>query len=75
MLLVTEHEFVTLDITANAETKLWLSLSAKWCRNLCSGLPSVYQDLSMCLDTPVKKAIVDLPMRLKGDSKHTSDNC
>ena len=30
----------------------------------------VYQYLSMCLDRPVKKAIVDLPMRLKGSSKH-----
>ena len=30
----------------------------------------VYQYLSMCLDRPVKKAIVDLPIRLKGSSKH-----
>ena len=29
----------------------------------------VYQYLSMCLGRPVKKAIVDLPIRLKGSSK------
>ena len=30
----------------------------------------MYQYLSTCLDRPVKKAIVDLPIRLKGSSKH-----
>ena len=30
----------------------------------------VYQYLSLCLDRPVKKAIFDLPIRLKGSSKH-----
>ena len=28
----------------------------------------------MCNDWPVKKAIVDLPIRLKGNSKCTFDN-
>ena len=30
--------------------------------------PSLYQDLTMCHHWPVKKAIVDLPIRLKGNS-------
>ena len=38
-------------------------------QNLCSGPLTVYQDLSTCRDWPVKKAIVDLPIRLKGNSK------
>ena len=29
----------------------------------------MYQDLSMHHDLPVKKAIVDLPIRLRGNSK------
>ena len=49
-----------------------LSASAKQRRNPCSGFPPVYQDLSRHHDWPVKKAIVDLPIRLKGNSKHTS---
>ena len=52
---------------ATDETKLWLSLSAKQCRNPCSGSPPVYQDLSMHHDWPVKKAIVDFSNRLKGN--------
>ena len=34
----------------------------------------VYQDLRKRHDWPLKKAIVDLPIRLKGNSKHTSGN-
>ena len=34
----------------------------------------MYQDLSACHDWPVKKAIVDLLMRLKGNSKCISGN-
>ena len=35
----------------------------------------MYQDLSMCHDRPVKKPlVVDLPIRLKGNSKRTSSN-
>ena len=41
-------------------------------RNPCSRPPSVYLDLSTCNDWRVKKAIVDLPIRLKGNSKRTS---
>ena len=40
----------------------------------CSGAPSVYQDLSTRHDWPVKKAIVDLPIRMKGNSKRISSN-
>ena len=56
------------------ETKLWLRPSAKQCRNPCCGPPLVYQDLSMRHDWPVQKAIVDLPVRLKGNSKLPSGN-
>ena len=48
-----------------------LSPSAKQCRNSCSGPPPEYQDLSAGHDWPVKKAIVNLPVRLKGNSKRT----
>ena len=34
----------------------------------------MYQDLSTCHDWPVKKAIVDLPIRLKGNLKCTFSN-
>ena len=33
----------------------------------------MYQDLSMCHDWPVKKAIVELPIRLKGNLKIVSN--
>jgi len=35
----------------------------------------VYQNLSTHHDWPVKKAIVNLPIRLKGNSRRTSGNC
>ena len=59
---------------ATDETKLWLRPSVKHRRNPCSGSPPVYQDLSTCHDWPVKKAIVDLPIKLKGNLKRTSGN-
>ena len=34
----------------------------------------MYQDLSTRNDWPVKKAVVDLPIRMKGNSKRTSGN-
>ena len=36
--------------------------------------PPEYQDLSTRPDWPVKKAIVDLPIKLKGNSKRISGN-
>ena len=51
-----------------------VSLSAKQRRNPCCGSPPVCQDLSMRHDWPVKNAIVDLPIRVKGNSKHSSGN-
>ena len=59
---------------ATDETKLWLSLSAKQCRNPCCGSPPVYQDLSTRHDWPVKKAIVDFSNRLKRNSKRFCGN-
>ena len=52
---------------ATDETKLWLSPFAKQCQNPCSGYPPVYQDLSTCHDWPIKKDIVYLPIRMKGN--------
>ena len=37
----------------------------------CSGCPLVYQDLKTCHDWPFKKDIVDLPIRMKENLKHT----
>ena len=37
-------------------------------------VPPVYQDLSTCCDWSVEKDIDDLPIRLKGNAKHTSHN-
>ena len=34
----------------------------------------MYQDLSPRPDWPVKKAIVNLPIRMKGNSKYISSN-
>ena len=34
----------------------------------------MYQDLSTCHDWPVKKAIVNFPIKMKGNSKRTSGN-
>ena len=56
------------------ETKLWLSPSAKQRRNRFSGPPPVYQDLSTRHDWTVKKAIIDWPIRMKGNLQHTSGN-
>ena len=47
------------------ETKLWLSPFAKQCQNPCSRYPPVYQDLSTFHDWPVKKDLIDLPIREK----------
>ena len=51
-----------------------VSLFAKQRRNPCSGFPPGYQDLSTLHDWPVKNAVVDLPIRVKGNSKHSSGN-
>ena len=59
---------------APAKIKLWLRPSVKQRRNPCSRSSAVYQDLSTCHDWPVKKAIVDLPIRLKGNLKRISSN-
>ena len=51
----------------------WLSPSAKKRQNPCSRPLPVYQDLSTHNDWPVKKAIVNLPVRLKGNLKFILD--
>ena len=59
---------------SQTEINFWFSQSAKQCQNPCSGPPPVYQDLSTCHDWPVNKAIVNLPIRLKGNSKCISSS-
>ena len=54
------------------ELKFWLDLSVK--KILFLGPPPVHQDLSTRHDWPVKDALVYLPIRLKGNLKHTSGN-
>ena len=73
-LLSSEGVTRPLAACATDETKLWLSSSAKQRRSPCSRLPPVYKDLSTRHDWPVKNANVDLPIRMKGNSKRTSDN-
>ena len=60
--------------TPQMELNFWLSLSVKQRQNSFSGPSPVYQELSMYHDWPVNKAIVNLPIRLRGNSKHTSGN-
>ena len=59
---------------ATGETNIWLSPSAKQRRNPCSGSPPVYQDLSTRHEWPVKRDMLDLPIRMKGNSKRISGN-
>ena len=51
-----------------------LSPSATQRRNSCSGPSPVYRDLITRCNWPVKNAIVDLPIRLKGNVKRISHN-
>ena len=62
------------NVTVVGLPEFWLSLSAKQHRNPCFRPPSVNQDLSMRNDWSVEKAIVDLPIRLKENSKRISGN-
>ena len=57
-----------------ATVNLWLSPSTKQRRNPCSRSVPVYNDLSTRHDWTVKNAIVNLPIRLKGNSKRISGN-
>ena len=52
----------------------WLRLSANSVEILVLGPPPVYQDLSTWHYKPVKKAMVNLLIRLKGNSKCISSN-
>ena len=52
----------------------WLSLTVKQHWNPCSGSTPVYQDLSTRHNWSIIKAIVDLPIRLQTNLKHTSGN-
>ena len=56
------------------ELNFWLSPSAKQHQNPCSRHSPVYYDLGTCYDLSVAKALVDLPIRLKGNSKCISSN-
>ena len=56
------------------ECNFWLSPFLKQHQNPLFGSSPVYQDLSMHHDWPVKKAMVNLPVRLKGNLKCISGN-
>ena len=56
---------------ATGKMKLWLIRLQNSAKIV---VPPVYQDLSMCRDWSVEKDIDDLPIRLKGNAKHTSRN-
>ena len=70
----TVRSIVHVLVACSADViKPWLVTSTKQHQNPCSETPTVYQDLSTHHDWPVKNAIVDLSIRLKGNSKHTSN--
>ena len=60
--------------TPQMELNFWLSLSVKQRQNSFSGPSTVYQELSMHHNWPVNKAIVNLPIRLRGNSKRIPGN-
>ena len=72
------HAFLILNVDSwpapQTEINFLSSPSAKQRRNPCSGPQPAYQDLNTRHDWPVKKAIVNLPIRLKGNSKRISSN-
>ena len=56
------------------ELNFWLSPSARQCQNPCSRPQPVYWDLSTNHDWPVKNAIANLPIGLKGNVRRISRN-
>ena len=72
--LIRGWTLIRVNTVSQTEINFWFSRSAKQCQNPCSGPPPVYQDLSTCHDWPVNKAIVNLPIRLKGNSKCISSS-
>ena len=73
---LTQLLLLTISCTQPAPqttVNLRLSPSTKQGRNPCSRSPPVYHDLSTRHDWTVKNPIVNLPIRLKGNSK-ISDN-
>ena len=72
--LIRGWALIRVNTVSQTEINFWFSRSAKQCQNPCSGPPPVYQDLSTCHDWPVNKAIVNLPIRLKGNSKRISSS-
>ena len=59
------HNTISLPCVRH-KTKHWLSLSAKQRRNPCSGPSPECQDLSLHRDWPLRKATVNLPIKVKG---------
>ena len=56
------------------ECNFWLSPFSKQHQNPFFGSSSMYQDLSMHHDWPVKKAMVNMPVSSKGNLKCISGN-
>ena len=69
-----QHRLESFKARAPLIRKVLTGFFAKQLRNPCSGPPPVYQDLIMHHDWAAKRAIVILPIRLKGNSKRISGN-
>ena len=70
-LSVKKSLLLMFNYPAPYETELWLiCLGSNLRQNPCSGPPPVYKDLNTYHDLP----LVDLPTRLRGNSKLTSGN-
>ena len=71
--LVSQTSKANLEVACSADkTKLWLSPSVRHCQNARSRPPPADKDLSNCHDLPVKNAIVNLLIKMKGNLKRSS---
>ena len=64
----TPSILTTINLAPQTEINFYLSRSAKQCWNPYSGPLPVYQDLSMRHDWPLKRVIINLPIRSKRNS-------
>ena len=73
---IFKYKFPSKIACVSEELNYWISPSAKQCQKPCSVPSLVYQHLSTFMSAifnwPVNKAIFNLPIRLKGASRHIS---
>ena len=70
-LVQTQPWWCFIQPVPQAKLNLWFGLSVSQHRNPCSNPPAVCQDSNARYGQPVKKSIVYLPIRLKGNSQLT----